>query len=158
MIVEEPHKGLRELVELHARCNQLFNHTEGKPDNFKYVKKILANGIEKLSTKSKASSFTRKQPSITRFTSLNHPRVVVVGNPKLAKIKGSGKVDSPLSILSDLYLGRKLRFQSRMFALFVGSLALQKKLHSHTSNLERPSFRNHLPLIALFFMCLSLHF
>lgn len=61
-------------------CNQLFNMTKGKLDEFDYVKKIFVEGIVKLSTEGESSSSMKKPCSISRFSPIVHPRGVEVGN------------------------------------------------------------------------------
>lgn len=38
-------------------CNELFDFMEGKPNEFKFVKRILADDFKKVSTNGEGSSF-----------------------------------------------------------------------------------------------------
>lgn len=61
----------KELGVLWSMCNELFISMEGKPNEFDFVKKILVDGIMKLSTNgSEVSSSMNKARSISRFSLL----------------------------------------------------------------------------------------
>lgn len=126
-LVRNSHRGLRELGELHATYNKLFNLTEGKPNDLEYAKKVLVVGTEKLSTKPNAAL----RRNIRRLFASHHltalEKLLWAKTLRLWRQKEVGKVEGLINIPSDLCPDGTPWYQSGMFAQCVVSQGITKE-------------------------------